>query len=112
MPLLSSPVGCGAACTIKAGRTARLRPAATRTKSARVLSLTRPAVMLLTGRANSARGMAWGRSRKAQADRRLRPLARRDDSTRQPAGVAIRERKPWRRLRASLLGREVRFDGT
>src|SRR5579862_7286888 len=39
-----------------------------------------------------------------QADRRLRPFARRAASTRRPPGVAIRERKPWRRLRTSLLG--------
>src|SRR5437763_12265041 len=44
-----------------------------------------------------------------QADRRLRPLARRAASTRRPPGVAIRARKPWRRLRISLLGWYVRF---
>ena len=40
----------------------------------------------------------------AQADRRLRPFARRAASTRRPPGVAIRARKPWRRLRTSWLG--------
>jgi hypothetical protein len=34
----------------------------------------------------------------------LRPFARRAASTRRPATVAIRARKPCRRLRTSLLG--------
>ena len=38
------------------------------------------------------------------ADKRLRPFARRAASTRRPATVAIRARKPCRRLRTSLLG--------
>jgi hypothetical protein len=40
----------------------------------------------------------------AQADSRLRPFARREASTRRPAAVAMRARKPWRRLRTRLLG--------
>src|SRR5438132_11514112 len=40
----------------------------------------------------------------AQADRRLRPFARRAASTLRPAAVAMRARKPWRRLRTRLLG--------
>jgi hypothetical protein len=40
----------------------------------------------------------------AQADKRLRPLARRRDSTMRPPVLAMRFKKPWRRLRTSLLG--------
>ena len=40
----------------------------------------------------------------SQAERRLRPLARRRDSTFVPFLVAMRARKPWRRLRTSRLG--------
>ena len=40
---------------------------------------------------------------------RLRPLARRRLRTRRPPGVAMRARKPWRRLRRRLLGWKVRF---
>ena len=40
----------------------------------------------------------------AQVDRRLRPFARRAASTLRPAAVAMRARKPWRRLRTRLLG--------
>jgi hypothetical protein len=47
---------------------------------------------------------AAGSGRVCQADRRLRPFARRAAITRRPPGVAIRARKPWRRLRISLLG--------
>jgi len=36
-------------------------------------------------------------------------MARRAASTRRPPGVAMRARKPWRRLRTSLLGWLVRF---
>lgn len=43
-----------------------------------------------------------GRTR--QAESRLRPWARRRDSTFRPPAVAIRERKPCRRLRTILLG--------
>ena len=39
-----------------------------------------------------------------QADSRLRPRARRALSTLRPPFVARRARKPWRRLRTSLLG--------
>jgi hypothetical protein len=39
-----------------------------------------------------------------QAVRRLRPLARRRPITLWPFLVAMRERKPWRRLRTSLDG--------
>ena len=39
-----------------------------------------------------------------QADRRLRPLARRRAKTFTPPAVSMRLRKPWRRLRTSLLG--------
>ena len=46
---------------------------------------------------------------KNQADRRLRPRARRRASTRRPPLVAIRARNPWRRLRTRLLGWKVRF---
>jgi hypothetical protein len=38
------------------------------------------------------------------AERRLRPLLRRAVITRRPPGVAILERKPWRRLRTNTLG--------
>jgi len=47
--------------------------------------------------------------RLAQADSFLRPRARRAASTLRPPGVALRERKPWRRLRTRLLGWKVRF---
>jgi len=40
----------------------------------------------------------------AQADRRLRPLARRRWSTRCPPLEALRALKPWRRLRTRRLG--------
>lgn len=40
----------------------------------------------------------------AQAESRLRPLARRRLSTSRPLRVAIRARKPWVRLRFRLLG--------
>src|SRR5262245_30639462 len=40
----------------------------------------------------------------AQALRRLRPRARRAARTLRPPAVARRARKPWRRLRTSLLG--------
>ena len=43
------------------------------------------------------------------ADKRLRPLARRAFITRRPPTVAIRARKPWRRLRTRLLGWNVLF---
>jgi hypothetical protein len=43
-------------------------------------------------------------ARRAQADRRLRPRARRAFSTLRPPTVAMRARKPWRRLRTSLEG--------
>ena len=39
-----------------------------------------------------------------QALSRLRPRVRRAESTLRPPFVAIRERKPWRRLRTNLLG--------
>ena len=39
-----------------------------------------------------------------QADSRLRPFARRLASTRRPPTVAMRLRKPWRRLRIRTLG--------
>jgi hypothetical protein len=51
----------------------------------------------------------WGRY---QAETRLRPLARRRASTFWPFLVAMRERKPWRRLRFRLLGWKVRFVDT
>ena len=43
-------------------------------------------------------------AKRAQADSRLRPFARRAASTRRPATVDMRARKPCRRLRTSLLG--------
>jgi hypothetical protein len=42
--------------------------------------------------------------RRLQALSRLRPRARRAASTRRPPFLAMRVRKPWRRLRTSLLG--------
>ena len=39
-----------------------------------------------------------------QADRRLRPFARREFRIARPALVLIRRRKPWLRLRFRLLG--------
>lgn len=39
-----------------------------------------------------------------QADSLLRPWARRRDKTLRPPAVAMRARKPWRRLRTILLG--------
>src|SRR3954465_6456301 len=45
----------------------------------------------------------------AQADSVLRPRARRAASTLRPPTVAVRARKPWRRLRTRLLGWKVRF---
>ena len=47
----------------------------------------------------------------AYADRRLRPLALRRASTFRPPLVAMRARKPWRRLRTSRDGWKVRFKG-
>ncbi len=44
------------------------------------------------------------RANEPYAERRLRPLARRRDSTFWPPLVAIRARKPWRRFRTSRLG--------
>ena len=44
-----------------------------------------------------------------QADRRVRPLARRDFSTARPARVLIRARKPCLRARRRWLGWKVRF---
>jgi len=41
---------------------------------------------------------------RGQAESFLRPLLRRRFSTLRPPAVAMRERKPWRRLRTSLLG--------
>ena len=40
----------------------------------------------------------------AHAERRLRPFARRRASTLRPLWVAMRARKPWRRLRTRRLG--------
>ena len=54
--------------------------------------------------APASRDAARIRKSRGQADRRLRPFARRAAMTRRPPGVAIRARKPWRRLRISLLG--------
>lgn len=45
----------------------------------------------------------------AQAESFLRPRARRALSTLRPPTVALRARKPWRRLRTRLLGWNVRF---
>jgi hypothetical protein len=45
----------------------------------------------------------------AQADNILRPRARRAARTLRPPGVALRARKPWRRLRTRRLGWKVRF---
>jgi hypothetical protein len=39
-----------------------------------------------------------------QADKRLRPLALRALIMARPARVAMRDRKPWERLRFKLLG--------
>jgi hypothetical protein len=50
-----------------------------------------------------ARVASW-KCPRAQAESRLRPLARRRAITRMPPLVSIRLRKPWRRLRTSLLG--------
>src|SRR5690606_20991836 len=44
-----------------------------------------------------------------QADRRLRPLARRRARILRPSAVAMRARKPWSRLRLRLLGWKVRL---
>jgi hypothetical protein len=44
-----------------------------------------------------------------QAERRVRPLSRRDFSTARPPRVLIRARKPCLRLRRRLLGWNVRF---
>ncbi len=48
-------------------------------------------------------------SGRRQAESRLRPLARRRDSTFWPPLVAMRARKPWRRARTSRLGWKVRL---
>ncbi len=45
-----------------------------------------------------------GFGQKAQAESFLRPCLRRLARTLRPPTVAMRERKPWRRLRTSLLG--------
>ena len=42
--------------------------------------------------------------RRTQADRRLRPFARRRARILRPPAVCMRLRKPWRRLRTTLLG--------
>ena len=47
---------------------------------------------------------------RTQAERRLRPRLRRAAITFWPPLVAMRARKPWRRLRTSLEGWKVRFD--
>ncbi len=52
---------------------------------------------------------AFSRTATNQADRTLRPLARRAASTRRPPLVAIRARNPWRRLRTRFEGWNVRF---
>ena len=44
------------------------------------------------------------RARRAQALSLLRPRARRAAKTLRPPLLSIRARKPWRRLRTSLLG--------
>jgi hypothetical protein len=49
------------------------------------------------------------RSQCLQAESRLRPRARRAAMTLRPPFVAMRARKPCRRLRTSLLGWKVRF---
>ena len=45
-----------------------------------------------------------GHGRRPQAERRLRPLARRRARMRRPPAVSMRLRNPWRRLRTSRLG--------
>jgi hypothetical protein len=50
------------------------------------------------------RGDGAGALAADQADRRLRPLALRRASTFRPPVVAMRARKPWRRLRTSRDG--------
>jgi hypothetical protein len=52
----------------------------------------------------SPQPLEWPRRRPGQALSLLRPRARRAASTRRPPFVAMRARKPWRRLRTSLLG--------
>src|SRR5690554_1142814 len=55
------------------------------------------------------RGMAAMRRARRQADRRLRPLARRRARILRPSAVFMRARKPWSRLRLRLLGWKVRL---
>src|SRR6516225_10979799 len=93
--------GCGAACRTKPGA-ATLRPSAMRRKSPRNFS-----VSILA--ATRFRLLEKRCAKSGHADKRLRPFARRAARTRRPAAVAIRARKPWRRLRTSLLGWYVRF---
>src|SRR5690606_35404785 len=62
-----------------------------------------------TGWGRSDRTMAAMRRARAQADRRLRPLARRRARILRPSAVFMRARKPWSRLRLRLLGWKVRL---
>jgi hypothetical protein len=55
-------------------------------------------------RAREAVAALHARVQRAQADRRLRPLARRRLRIARPARVDIRARKPWRRFRLRTLG--------
>src|SRR6185312_5220421 len=72
----------------------------------------RPAVPIdrvEVARAREAVAALHARVQRAEAERRLRPLARRRLSIARPARVDIRARKPWRRLRLRTLGWSVRF---
>src|SRR5579883_1930722 len=72
-----------------------------RFRAPRLLQCFRPAHRTLCGAELKRNDAASGSS---QADRRLRPRARRAASTLRPPTVAIRARNPCRRLRTSLLG--------
>ena len=67
----------------------------------------------IDGHAHLVSAGRWRRRRSpnGQALRRLRPLARRLARMRRPAAVAMRARKPCRRLRTILLGWNGRFTG-
>ena len=74
------------------------------TGAAAVIASLRRGIDLGMTHIDTAEMYGAGAAETAQADRRLRPFARRAASTRRPPGVAMRARKPWRRLRTSLLG--------
>ncbi len=99
-----SPVPRMRICAVKASLRKRRPFAAAALKSRLSRMWARPiASTLLAGPAAGSETRLRARGR-AYALRRLRPWARRAAMTLRPPLVAMRARKPWRRLRTSLLG--------